>query len=140
MLILHGEFMAIVVSEQVRQENSDGLTCQDTIAFKLRCKIWIENSDGKPILGEGRLRILQAVRRTGSISKAARALNQPFRNVWGKIRAAEQQCGFKLLETNRSGSRLTAEGERLMQKYADLARSCARSANDKFRKVFAEDD
>lgn len=112
----------------------------EAVTFRLRCKIWLENEDGKAVIGEGRLRILQAVRRTGSISKAAKALNQPFRNVWAKIKDAERQCGFRLLETTRSGSKLTAEGELLMLKFAELARSCTRSAHDKFRRVFADED
>ncbi len=132
--------MEPIVSDQTQPKNRKRSGRQAAVPFRLRCKIWLENNDGKPVIGEGRLKILQAVRRTGSISKAAKMLNQPFRNVWGKIKDAEQQCGFKLLETTRSGSKLTAEGERLMLKYADVARSCNRSANDKFRKVFAEDD
>ena len=132
--------MAPIVSQRIQPVQPKESEKCEAVTFRLRCKIWLENEDGKPIIGEGRLRILQAVRRTGSISKAAKALNQPFRNVWAKIKDAERQCGFRLLETTRSGSKLTAEGELLMLKFADLARSCARSANDKFRRVFSEEE
>lgn len=132
--------MAPSVSQRIQLEHSKQLQKSEAVTFRLRCKIWLENEDGKTVIGEGRLRILQAVRRTGSISKAAKALNQPFRNVWAKIKDAERQCGFKLLETTRSGSKVTAEGELLMLKFADLARSCARSANDKFRRVFSDEE
>ena len=132
--------MTPIVAGRTSAKNRKRLTRNETVALRVRCKIWLENDDGKPIIGEGRLQILQAVRRTGSISKAAALLNQPFRNVWGKIKDAEERCGFKLLEKTRTGSKLTPEGERLVHKYADLARSCARSANDKFRRLFTEDD
>ena len=52
--------------------------------LKLRCKVWIENEVGQPIIGEGRMRILSTVRLTGSISKAARKLNLPYPGRVGK--------------------------------------------------------
>ncbi|HMK33792.1 MAG TPA: LysR family transcriptional regulator [Desulfomonilaceae bacterium] len=108
--------------------------------FKLRCKVWLENDRGQPIIGEGRLRILCALRRTGSISKAARKLNLPFRNVWAKIKDAERQAGFKIVSTTGSGSKLTAEGEELLSLFARLQSSCHRSARTKFRQVFCSGD
>lgn len=107
---------------------------------KLRCKVWLENEFGKPVIGEGRLRILTAVRLTGSISKAARKLNLPFRNVWAKIKDAEQQFGCRLVETTNVGSSLTMEGEELLVRFAELQRSCERSARAKFKKVFSSGD
>lgn len=107
------------------------------MSFRLRNKIWIENEAGQPIVGEGRLSIFYAVRRTGSILKAARALGLPYRNVWAKIKDAELQCGFKIVETSSRGSRLTSQGEQLVRKYDELRRTCKRSARAKFRKLFA---
>ncbi len=129
--------MTMLRCDQIKLESRGRLDADPTSSLRVRCKIWLENDEGMPIIGEGRLRILQAIRRTGSISKASKALKQPFRNVWAKIKDAERQCGFKLVETAKSGSKLTAEGERLMFKYAELARSCNRSANEKFRRLFS---
>jgi molybdate transport system regulatory protein len=108
------------------------------MSLRLRCKVWLENDSGKPVMGEGRLRILNAVRVTGSISKAARKLNLPFRKVWAKIKDAERQAGFKIVETTKSGSRLTPEGEDFLLRFAQFQTSCQRSAHTKFRKQFAE--
>lgn len=107
--------------------------------LKMRYKVWLENEEGKPVIGMGRLKILTAVRITGSISKAARSLNLPFRNVWGKIKDAERRCGFRIVETTPTGSRLTAEGEALEAMFANLQKSCERSARSKFKKVFSDD-
>jgi molybdate transport system regulatory protein len=106
------------------------------MSLKLRCKVWLENEAGKPIIGEGRLRIFTAVRLTGSISKAARKLNLPFRNVWAKIKDAERQSGLKIIERTRTGSRITEDGEELLSRFAELQRSCERSAHAKFKRVF----
>jgi len=105
---------------------------------KLRCKVWIENEDGRPIIGEGRQQILSALRLTGSISKAARKLNLPFRRVWAKIKDAEKQAGFKIVETTKTGSRLTAEGEELLSLFAQFRGSCDRSVRAKFKQVFVD--
>jgi molybdate transport system regulatory protein len=110
------------------------------MSFQLRNKIWLENETGQPIVGEGRLRIFCAIRRTGSILKAARTLGLPYRNVWAKIKDAEEQCGFKIVETSNRGSRLTAQGEQLIRKYEELQRTCKRSARAKFRKLFPSKD
>jgi molybdate transport system regulatory protein len=107
--------------------------------YKLRCKIWLENERGDPVIGEGRFRILSTLRMTGSISKAARKLNQPFRKVWAKIKDAEAQAGFKIVRTTNRGSKLTAEGEELLALFGKLQSGCHRSARAKFRKVFSED-
>ena len=110
------------------------------MTFRLRSKIWLENEAGKPIVGEGRLRIFYTIRRTGSILKAAQTLGLPYRNVWAKIKDAEEQCGFKIVETSSRGSRLTIQGEQLLRAYDELQRSCKRSAGAKFRKLFSRND
>lgn len=102
----------------------------------LRYKVWLENESGKPIVGEGRLKIFHEIRRTGSILKAAKALGLPYRNVWAKVKDAERQCGFKIVETNNHGSTLTHEGLQLLNKYDCLQKSCSRSAREKFKKLF----
>ncbi len=110
------------------------------MSFNLRFKIWLENDRGKPVIGAGRVKILIAIRNTGSISAAAHELKQPYRNVWAKIRESEKQCGFKLVETNPTGSRLTPEGQQILIKYTKLLRSCSRSARSKFHQLFGGAD
>jgi molybdate transport system regulatory protein len=107
------------------------------MALKLRCKVWLEGEGGTPVIGEGRLRILTAIRRTGSISKAARMLNVPYRKAWGKIKDAERELGCKIVEATRTGTKLTAKGEDLVARFAMLHKSCQRSARSKFKKVFS---
>lgn len=108
--------------------------------FKLRFKIWLENEQGKPAIGYGKAKILVAIKRTGSISAAARELKQPYRNVWAKIREAERQCGFKLVKTTPTGSSLTPEGQQVASKYTELLRSCSRSVQSKFHQLFGVTD
>ncbi|MFH0825659.1 MAG: LysR family transcriptional regulator [Pseudomonadota bacterium] len=108
--------------------------------LKVKSKVWLENEVGMTVIGEGRFQILKAVRETGSISKAATKIGQPFRRVWARLKDAEAQCGFRLVERSAGGSKLTAEAEELLKKYAELHRTCNRYANGKFRKIFREDE
>lgn len=106
------------------------------MALRVRSKIWIENEDGKLVIGTGRLRILQAIREVGSMNKAAQKLNQPFRAVWGKIRATEERCGFAIVERTSGGSRLTEKGLELLETYIRLRSSCERFADFQFNELF----
>lgn len=108
------------------------------MALKLRSKVWLENEIGMTVIGEGRFEILKAIRDTGSLSKAAIKVGQPFRRVWARVKDAEAQCGVRLVERTSRGSRLTVEGEDLLKKYAELHRACNRYANAKFRKLFRD--
>ena len=109
------------------------------MSLRVRSKIWIENDQGKLIIGTGRLRILEAIMEAGSINKAARKLKQPFRAVWGKIRATEQRCGFRIVETTSEGSRLTKQGLELLWTYARLRGRCEKYADAQFGELFNED-
>ncbi len=68
----------------------------------VKSKIWIEDPTGKVVFGAGRLKILNAVEKTGSILAAAAELHMSYRAVWGKIKATEDRLGKPLL-TKRAG-------------------------------------
>ena len=106
------------------------------MALRVRSKVWIENDDGKLVIGTGRLRILEAILELGSMNKAAQKLKQPFRAVWGKIRATEQRCGFKIVERTSEGSRLTREGLELLDIYGKLTRRCDNYTDQQFNELF----
>ncbi len=106
------------------------------MALRVRSKVWIENDDGKLVIGTGRLRILEAILELGSMNKAAQKLKQPFRAVWGKIRATEQRCGFKIVERTSEGSRLTREGLELLDTYSKLTRRCDNYTDQQFNELF----
>jgi len=73
--------------------------------MRICTKIWIEDADGRLLLGDGRLRILDAVEATGSLSAAARELGMSYRAAWGKIRATEKRMGVPLVKGSAGGAR-----------------------------------
>jgi molybdate transport system regulatory protein len=88
--------------------------------FSVRSKIWIEDSRGKVIFGLGRYRILEAVRRTGSMNAAAKELHMSYRAVWMRVRSSEKRVGKTLIVREGKGSRLTPFAENLMKQYRRL--------------------
>jgi molybdate transport system regulatory protein len=104
--------------------------------LRVRSKIWIENDKGKLVIGTGRVRILEAILEVGSMNRAAKKLKQPFRAVWGKIKATEERCGFKLVERTSDGSRLTEEGLELLWTYTRLRNRCEKFADAQFGELF----
>jgi molybdate transport system regulatory protein len=88
--------------------------------FSVRSKIWIEDSRGKVIFGLGRYRILETIRRTGSMHAAAKELHMSYRAVWMRIRSSEKRMGKELIVRDGKGSCLTPFAENLMKQYRRL--------------------
>ncbi|SHF19943.1 winged helix-turn-helix domain-containing protein [Desulforamulus putei] len=86
--------------------------------FQPGCKVWLES--GGTNFGDGLYYLLLNVKEYGSISQAARIMGMSYRAAWGKIKSAEKNWGFKLVETQVGGDAgggaiLTREGSRLLE-------------------------
>src|SRR3984893_681240 len=68
------------------------------------------------------LRVFQSVAGTGSMNKAALALNTVQSNVTARIKALEDEVGFALFERTNRGVTLTDAGRRLLPFAARAAR------------------
>jgi len=93
--------------------------------MKVHTKIWAEDEDGKVLLGQGRLKIFQAIAQTGSLSAAARHLGMSYRALWGKVRATEQRLGVKLVDgvvggPNHGGATLTHEAMDFVHRFEEF--------------------
>ncbi|MCU0664850.1 MAG: LysR family transcriptional regulator [Myxococcota bacterium] len=90
--------------------------------MKVCLKIWLESEDGEPIIGDGRLLILRAIERTGSMSAAARELGMSYRSLWGKVRTLERRLGVPLVQgsvggATHGGAHLTSEAREVVAAY-----------------------
>ena len=91
----------------------------------VRARVWLE-SNGKPAFGDGRARLLEAIRQAGSIKGAAEAMGMSYRNAWGHLNHIEERLGYKVIERRASGSRLTAEAKQLLKTYRAYRRKLDR--------------
>jgi molybdate transport system regulatory protein len=109
-------------------------------AIQVRSKIWLEAS-GRPVLGEGRRALLQAIEDSGSISKAARVLGITYRKAWGQVKFMEEQLGIPLVlkltgGVGGGGARLTREARDLLAKYDRLIAGIQEQVDERFRGIF----
>jgi molybdate transport system regulatory protein len=99
---------------------TEGTVAHQENKFAVRSKIWLEDSSGKVAFGLGRLRILEAIDRLGSMNSAAVELSMSYRSVWCRIRESEDRIGRRLVVRKGKGSVLTAFARRLLQQFTEL--------------------
>ena len=109
--------------------------------LSVKSKVWIEDEKGQVIFGTGRLYILQAVSRHGSIHAAAQELQMSYRAVWGKVRATEKRLGQDLLDRKTGGirgggSKLTPFAIEIIERFEKLNDLTRASADELFRDLF----
>jgi len=97
-----------------------------------RGKVWLEK-DGKPLIGKGRAQLLEEIRRTGSIKRAASSVGVSYRYAWDMISRINDACGSPVVSSQRGGpeggrSKLTDEGEELLRLYREVERNALTSS------------
>lgn len=107
----------------------------------LRSKLWLE-CDGKPIIGDGRMKMLRAIDHNGSIKLAARETGISYRRMRGAIQEMEHAIGYPLVTIQRGGdggggARLTPAARDLMDTFEKIADGFQRKADARFRKMLA---
>jgi molybdate transport system substrate-binding protein len=97
------------------------LPCKEwTVALR----VWVERQ-GQPVLGPGRLELLDRVAQSGSISAAARSLGMSYRRAWELIQAVNAAAGRPLVVAGVGGSggggaQLTDAGRIAVETFRDL--------------------
>ena len=76
-------------------------------------RFWL-TLDGKNFLGRGRVELLQRIRETGSISKAAKTMKMSYKAAWDAVDAMNAAWRIPLVISGPVGSRLTADAEQLI--------------------------
>lgn len=105
--------------------------------FQVRSKVWVQDAEGNVVFGLGRLRILEAIERHGSLRAAALELNMGYRAIWARIRATEERLGAPILEKKQGGrsgggSCLTPIGEQLVRDFRTLQNVIERESDHAF--------
>ena len=104
-------------------------------------KIIFTDDNGIKFFGEGPLRLLRCVERTGSLRAAAMEMEMAYSKASKLLKQAELNLGFPL--TTRSaggkdggGSRLTPEGKQWLQQYEAYRDACITSNQALYRQFF----
>jgi molybdate transport system regulatory protein len=118
----------------------DATTSRLKIAGRICSNYWIER-DGKVVLSEWRVALLEAVEETGSISAAAARQGVHFRVAWRKLQEMEHRLGAKL--TTRSiggkrggGTQLTPEGRECVRRFRRMTEGLQEIVERRFQESF----
>ncbi len=107
---------------------------------QVRSNVWLER-EGKVVLSEWRVALLEAIDTTGSINAAAARQGVHFRVAWRKLREMEDRLGVKLTERrvggpHGGGTRLTAAGRAYVRKFRVCLAGLKETVNKRFKEQF----
>ena len=109
--------------------------------MKAVTKILFTDDEGIKFFGEGPLRLLHSVERTGSLRAAAMDMEMAYSKASKLLKQAEANLGFPL--TTRSaggkdggGSKLTPEGKRWLRQYEAYRNACVKANQELYRQYF----
>jgi len=96
--------------------------------LKIKSKIWIETDEGI-LISEGRIQLLKLINETGSLNKAAKAMDISYQKAWKLIDASNKASKNPLIETHIGGSKgggtvLTAYGKTLIESFESINVAC----------------
>ena len=94
--------------------------------WRLRSKMWLE-IEGQPVIGQGRMAMLQAIDRHQSIIQASRETGISYRRIRGAIRDMEGIVGQPLVIAYRGGrhggrAELTPAAVSLLNAFEEMSR------------------
>lgn len=110
-------------------------------SLHIKSKFWIERNN-EVIFGLGRIKIFEAIEKTGSLSQAAALLGMSYRAAWGKVKATEERLQLSLVESHqgnrRKGTTLTPAGKELLQRYSEFQAEAYERIDGLFHDHFGE--
>ena len=110
-------------------------------SWEARLRLWVA-VDGHNALGPGKVRLLDAIATTKSLSAAAKQLRMSYRLAWQHLRVIEERTGLAVVEPQRGGRHgggtdLTPEGRALLAAYHDFRREVEEQTESACRRHFA---
>ncbi|NNK82703.1 MAG: LysR family transcriptional regulator [Flavobacteriaceae bacterium] len=96
--------------------------------YKIKSRIWIE-TNGHVLLGEGRIKLLKAIDKLGSLSKAAKSMDMSYNKAWNLVdsinKSAKKPVVSKTIGGKGGGGTIiTNHGKKLIQVYNNINSSC----------------
>jgi len=113
-----------------------------------RFKLWLSAPGAEGAFGDGKWRLLAALKQEGSLHAASRELHISYRKAWGDLQKMERCLGVRLVTKRRGGAlggatSLTAEGHRWVEAYTafrEAVDAAVATAFGRHLKALAETD
>jgi molybdate transport system regulatory protein len=112
--------------------------------MQVKANFWIEK-DEQVVLSTWRVKLLEAVAETGSISAAAEHMNISYRRAWDKIHESEERLGVRLVETQTGGaggggSQLTEAALDYVRRFREFTTGLNSIIQQRFEEFFLQTD
>ncbi|AXT55891.1 LysR family transcriptional regulator [Aquimarina sp. MMG015] len=96
--------------------------------YHIKSRIWIEGEKGV-FLGEGRIKILKAIKTEGSLSKAAKSLGMSYKKAWNLVDSINKNASTPVVITNTGGSggggtEITEYGLKMINAFENINKNC----------------
>ncbi len=96
----------------------------DSKKYKVEVRVWIEETEGA-FLGIGKIWLLENIRKTGSITNAAKEMKMAYRQAWQLVEEMNQRAESPLVEKllggkGGGGAKLTEAGERAIAVFYEI--------------------
>ena len=110
-----------------------------SLNYHIKSRFWIATEEGT-FLGDGKVRLLEAIVEYGSISAAARELGISYRKAWKMIDVMNSQSKYPLVERQSGGksgggTQVTPHGIKAIDSFKSLKVKCAEFMDAEFKKI-----
>ncbi len=110
---------------------------RDPTELRLRIRVI---RGGEILLGPGKVDLLDAIRRLGSLRAAAEDLRMSYMRAWKLVQTMNQAFRSPLVEMARGGAvrghaLLTAAGAEVLEIYRDMEKAAGSASTASFRKL-----
>ena len=107
--------------------------------YKIKSRIWIE-ADENVLLGEGRVKLLKAIEKNGSLSKAAKSINLSYKKAWTMIDCVNKSAKKPVTESSiggkgGGGATLTEYGKELIKAFDEINKNCWSHLDQQIEKI-----
>ena len=104
--------------------------------------VWIEHN-GVVVLSEWRVKLLEMIDQTGSISRAAEKMNVTYHRAWEKLHEMEEGLGFKLVDAqvggvHGGGAELTEKCREMIKQFRAFDRGLSDEIEQRFSSAFGQ--
>ncbi len=112
---------------------------QTTKNYSIGFRIWINEEHGH-FLGIGRVKLLENIRETGSITNASKAMKMSYRQAWQMVEDMNSASAKPLVEKmlggkGGGGARVTEAGEKAIKLFYKLEEKVKKFSNELGNKI-----
>ena len=112
---------------------------ENKLTYHLTLRLFLQEKS----FGPGPMRLLEGVKKTGSLQKAAAEMGMAYSKAWILIRGLEVEWGFSLLSRRTGGAKgggssLTEDAEELLSRYEAMLSEVTQAAEGAFKKYFPQ--